>query len=112
MKKTHKILSNIVFTCLILMLFFGISLYVENVFKAYSLIPAIFTLAVFLVTLVTGGYVYGIAAALISVLAVNFAFTFPYFSFNFSFVEFEKKEGKIDKMLYITQNEYSKKMQK
>ena len=32
----------------------------------------------------TEGYVYGILASLISVLALNYAFTFPYFKFNFS----------------------------
>ena len=83
MKKTHKVLSNIIFTCLILLVFFCISLYVEKVFKAYSLVPAIFTLAVFVVALVTDGYVYGIIASLVSMLAVNYAFTFPYFTFNF-----------------------------
>ena len=47
----------------------------------------IFVMAVFLVSLVTHGYVYGISASLISVLAVNYAFTFPYFEFNFSLPE-------------------------
>lgn len=47
----------------------------------------IFLLAVFLVSLYTDGYCWGIAASLISVLAVNFAFRSPYFAFNFTLPE-------------------------
>ena len=50
-------------------------------------IPAIFTLSVYLISLLTQGYVYGISASLVSVLAVNYAFTFPYFKFNFTIPE-------------------------
>ena len=41
----------------------------------------------FLISLLTDGYLYGIASAFISVFAVNFAFAFPYFSFNFTIPE-------------------------
>ena len=62
-----------------------LSLAIQNWFSgAQALIPAIFVLAVYLVSLVTDGYLLGIAAALISMLMVNYAFTFPYFKFNFS----------------------------
>ena len=44
----------------------------------------LFLLAVFLISRFTGGFFYGIAASLLSVLAVNFLFTFPYFEFNFT----------------------------
>ena len=50
-------------------------------------IPAIFTLSVYLISLLTQGYVYGVGASLVSVLAVNYAFTFPYFKFNFTIPE-------------------------
>ena len=50
-------------------------------------IPAIFTLSVYLISLLTQGYVYGVIASLLSVLAVNYAFTFPYFKFNFTIPE-------------------------
>lgn len=46
-------------------------------------ITTIFVLAVFVISLVTDGYVYGIAAALIGMIAVNFVFTYPYFSLDF-----------------------------
>ena len=83
----YKYLCNIIFTLGILGIFFAISLIVENILNAYSLIPAVFTLAVFLISLFTDGFFYGIMASLLSVLALNFAFTFPYFKFNFSIPE-------------------------
>lgn len=56
-------------------------------FVTDALVPSLFVLAVFLTSLMTRGYVLGILSALISVLAVNFAFTFPYFEFNFTIPE-------------------------
>ena len=82
-----SIFQNSLFTVSILAFFFAISLGVEKIFEAASLVPALFALAVFLVSLLTDGYVYGIVASFVSVLAVNFAFTWPYFAFNFSIPE-------------------------
>ena len=87
MNMIHKIIKNIIFTVIVLGVFFCLSLWVETVFQTYSPIPALFALAVFFVSLVTEGYVYGIVASLVSVLALNFAFTFPYFKFNFTIPE-------------------------
>ncbi len=47
-------------------------------------VPLIFVLAVLIISLLTDGYFYGCFAALISVFAVNWAFTFPYFKMDFS----------------------------
>lgn len=87
MKKFHKLIINLILTIGVLFLFFCVSLFVENILKTSSLIPAMFTLAVFLISLMTEGYIFGIVASLLSVLALNFAFTFPYFKFNFSITE-------------------------
>lgn len=87
MNQLQKMVKNIFITVGVLAAFFCLSLVVENVFQTNSLIPAIFALAVFLVSLITDGYVYGIVASLLSVLALNFAFTFPYFKFNFTIPE-------------------------
>jgi two-component system sensor histidine kinase KdpD len=87
MKKINTIVKNTLITIAILLFFFAVSLFIHNVFQTRTLIPALFTLAVFLVSLLTHGYVYGVTASLISVLAVNFAFTYPYLKFNFSIVE-------------------------
>ena len=44
----------------------------------------VYTLALILTALRTSGYVYGIAAALFCMFAVNYFFSYPYFKFNFS----------------------------
>lgn len=85
--KAKRILKNTVVTLLLPALAFSVSIIVHDVFSAEASIHAIFVLAVFLVSLFTDSYIYGIAATLVSVFAVNFAFTFPYFKFNFTIPE-------------------------
>jgi len=82
-----SIFQNILFTLMVLVLFFCVSLGVEELLDATSLVPALFALAVFLISLLTDGYLYGILASILSVMALNFAFTWPYFAFNFSIPE-------------------------
>lgn len=61
---------------------FFLNLLLQEIFHTQSLIPMIFVLGVFLISWRTQGYFWGIAASLISVLAVNYAFTFPYYAFD------------------------------
>lgn len=42
----------------------------------------VFVLAVFLISRYTDGYVYGLTAALLGVISVNYFFTYPYHEFN------------------------------
>ena len=83
MVKDKSYLKNILMTAGILLISFVISLLLQHVFKVYEHITAVFIFAVFLISLLTNGYVYGIVAAFISMIAVNYAFTFPFFSINF-----------------------------
>lgn len=46
-------------------------------------ITTIFVFAVFMISLLTDGYTYGIVASVIGMVAINFAFTYPYFAFDF-----------------------------
>ena len=85
--KTKTILKDILITLIILSIAFAISLGITKIFDTHSPIPAIFSLAVFLIARYTEIYIYGVAASLIGMLAVNFAFTFPYFKFNFIILE-------------------------
>ena len=85
--KNNSFIKNTVYSFAILTLAFFSSLYIQKILNAPSLIPAVFVLAVFLISLLTQGYFYGLVSALISMLAVNFAFTFPYFEFNFTIGE-------------------------
>ena len=87
MHKYFKRMKNLIFTIVVLSIFFSISLGLEKMFDTDTLIPAIFALAVFLISLFTDGISYGILASLLSVLAVNYAFTFPFFKFNFTIPE-------------------------
>ena len=54
---------------------FALNLLLLKQFDTRTMIPTIFVLGVFLVSWRTQGYFWGIAASLISVLAVNYAFT-------------------------------------
>lgn len=51
-------------------------------FDARTLTPMIFVLGVFLVSWRTQGYAWGVGVSLVSVLAVNYIFTYPYFAFD------------------------------
>lgn len=75
-------LKDGIFTIVTLILLFAVNLIIEIVFDTRTLIPMIFVLGVFLVSLKTQGYFWGITASLLSVLAVNYAFTFPYYAFD------------------------------
>ncbi len=85
--KKKFLLRDLALTAAILAASFLLCLLIQHSYDASPLIPAIFVLAVFLTSVLTQGYLWGILSALISVLAVNFAFTFPYFKLNFSIPE-------------------------
>lgn len=59
---------------------FSLSVFDQNTDYASML----YVLAVFLIARMTDGYFYGVAASLVSVLLVNFLFTYPNFAFNFT----------------------------
>jgi two-component system sensor histidine kinase KdpD len=82
-----KIIKNTLISLSILAIAFGICLFIQNVFLTETLIPAVFVLAVFLIAFFTEGYIYGIISALFSVLIFNFAFSLPFFKFDFTIPE-------------------------
>ena len=69
-------------TALILPAIFLLNIFLQEVFDTRTLIPMIFVLGVFLISLSTDGYFWGILASLLSVLAVNYTFTAPYYAFD------------------------------
>lgn len=80
-----RICSDIIITVLLLLAATAMSFcffYFGN--KNLANITVIYTLALILIALKTTGYLYGIAAALFCVAAVNFFFSYPYFKINFS----------------------------
>jgi len=85
--KLYQWMKKMILMLLLLSISFAISLFMESSLGMEILIPAFFTLTIFLVSLLLEGYFYGIFASLLCVLMLNFAFTFPYFEFNFSIPE-------------------------
>ena len=82
---THKsILKNCLVTTVSLICAFGLSLLFQYAFDVQEHITTVFVFAVFLISLFTEGYLYGVFSAFLSTVAVNYAFTFPYFSLNFT----------------------------
>lgn len=63
---------------------FGLSLLFQYIFDVQEHITTVFVFAVFMISLLTSGYIYGVVGAFIATIAVNYAFTFPYFAFNFT----------------------------
>ena len=82
MLKRKYITADCVFTVVILLGIFGVNLLLQNSFQTQTMTPMIFVLGVFLVSWRTQGYFWGIAASLLSVLAVNWAFTYPYWELD------------------------------
>ena len=82
MQKFRYLLTDALFTIGTLLGVFLVNLFLVEQFATKTMTPMIFVLGVFLVSWRTQGYVWGIAASLISVLAVNWAFTYPYWAFD------------------------------
>lgn len=55
---------------------------IDNVTQGYA--SPVFVLAVLMISRLTEGYVYGLAASVLGVFVVNFMFTYPYYAFNFT----------------------------
>lgn len=82
--KTQKRLVDLLITVLLLALSCGISMILLNVLTVPEHISTVFLFAVFLISMTTDGYFWGIAASAVSILAINYAFTFPYLAFGFT----------------------------
>ena len=82
MPKKNHIFTDSLFTILTLFIVFLVNLFLVARYDTKTMTPMIFVLGVFLVSWRTQGYGFGIASSLISVLAVNWAFTYPYWAFD------------------------------
>ena len=71
-----------ILSVLILFVSFFLNLSLQQMFHSQNLIPMVFVLGVFLISWRTSGYFWGITASMISVLAVNYTFTYPYWAFD------------------------------
>ena len=87
MNKYKIYIRDMFLTVIVLGVTFLINLVLQNIFKTQSFSSDVFILGVFLISLKTEGYLWGILASLVSVLVESFAFTFPYFVLDFAAVE-------------------------
>lgn len=82
MKGKKDIVADSLFTVITLIMAFLLNLFLVQQYNTKTMTPMIFVLGVFLVSWRTQGYTFGIVSSLISVLAVNWAFTYPYWAFD------------------------------
>ena len=86
-ESTKKHLKNLLLTLGVMGCAFIVSLILQELLEINEHITTVFVFGVFIISLFSEGYFWGILAAFISMMAVNFAFSFPYFSFNFTIPE-------------------------
>ncbi len=78
-----KQLQNAAVTLGILAMTYGFGFLFQHVFDIWEHITTAFVFAVYLISLLTDGYIWGIFAAFTAVLLINYAFTYPYFNLSF-----------------------------
>lgn len=81
------ILKNLSISISLLLCAFLLCLWLADAFGARESAGVLFVFAVFLISMLTDSYIYGTVSAVFAVFAVNHAFAFPYFSFNFTLTE-------------------------
>lgn len=82
-KVTKKRIIDIAFTVFVLAISFCISLLFDR-FEVSEQITTLFAFSVFLISLITEGYLFGVISAISSVFIINYTFTYPYFNMDFS----------------------------
>lgn len=82
-KKNKKRIFDVLLTFAILGFSCGVSFLFQR-FDVSEQITTLFAFSVFLISLFTDGYRYGIVATVASVFIINYAFTYPYFNMDFT----------------------------
>ena len=83
--KSHA--KSIALSFFILGAAFGISFLLQDTLDISEHITTLFVFAVFIISLLTDGFLYGIIASIISAALINYAFTYPYFNVDFTVPE-------------------------
>ncbi len=87
MINAKKYIKDTAITLLILFAAFAISIVLQDVLDISEHVTTLFSFAVFIISLVTDGFWYGIGGTVASVIAINYAFTYPYFNVDFTIPE-------------------------
>lgn len=83
MKRSKHFIKDMMITVLVMGLCFGAGILMHDVFMIPEQVTTTFAFGVFLVALMTDGYLWGVIASAAGLLLVNYAFTFPYFALDF-----------------------------
>lgn len=78
MKKIRYLLKNIVLSSLIMLGVYYINVYLRHTLDIKRVVPMIYVLGVFLISVLTDGYLWGILASAVSVFIINYYFLRPY----------------------------------
>ena len=79
-----QIARNMAVTLALLLGASGLCALLNRIGASEVAVPMIFVLAVLLTARVTDGFFYGLFASVVSVIGVNYVFTYPYFEINFT----------------------------
>ena len=82
MTRYKQWIKDFFFTGFVLIASYFLSFCVQFGFQTNTIVPTIFVLGVFFISLKTDGYFWGIFASLVSVTLVNFTFTLPHFAID------------------------------
>lgn len=82
MGKYNQQLKDFFFSVAILVGIYYLNHWIQDFYQTQVLIPMISVLGVFLISWKTQGYFWGIISSLISVLLVNYAFTYPFYAID------------------------------
>lgn len=86
--KDHSVPVNILITIAILTLFTAVSVVIYSLLPvsdgSHGVIYLVYSMALILISMHTNGFVYSIVSSLISVIFINYAFTYPYYKLNFT----------------------------
>lgn len=80
--KTKDLIKNLMISLVILSIAIVLSILFQKI-GVEEHITTVFVFAVFLISLFTEGYVYGVISAVTGMIAINYVFTYPYFAFDF-----------------------------
>ena len=83
MHRSRNVWESFIIVLSILGIAFVISMRLQDLMPSQRLVSMLFVLAVFLISLLTQGYLWGILASISGVLIDNFVFAYPYFAFDF-----------------------------
>lgn len=80
--KVGRIINNLIICLGALLVAFALGFQFQKL-DVEEHITTVFVFAVFMISLFTDGYVYGVVSAFFGTVAVNYAFTYPYFTIDF-----------------------------